>query len=108
MRTVDIPDMEFRRHRRYVCACSVYVGGLKGERMSASDLSASGVRLQSARLFGPGRVIEIEFDGYPALVQGTIRHEVAADAGGWYLGIEFTETQPKLLEMVLPALSGKP
>jgi hypothetical protein len=107
MRTVDIPDMEFRRHRRFVCACTVYVGGLSGERMSASDLSASGVRLQGVKALGAGESIEIEFEGYPQLVQGTIRHAVRAEGAHWYLGVEFAETQPKLLETVLSAQSGR-
>ncbi len=102
-RTMDIPDMDFRRHRRFVCACTVYLGGLQGERMTASDLSASGVRLQSAKALGERILVDIEFEGYPQIVQGAVRHEVKSEDGGWYLGIEFLETQPTLIETILGA-----
>lgn len=108
VRTVDIPDVDFRRHRRYVCACIVFLGGPTGEEMRAADLSASGVRLHSPKTLNAGDTVEIEFRGYPTLVQGTVRHSIEAERSGFYLGIEFTETQPKLLETILATIGGRP
>jgi PilZ domain len=103
VRTVDIPNMDFRRHRRFVCACTVYIGGVKSERMTASDLSASGVRLQTVKALGEQILVDIEFEGYPQIVQGAVRHEIQSENGGWYLGVEFLETQPNLLDIILGA-----
>jgi PilZ domain len=103
---VEIPDMDFRRHYRFVCECTVHLGGQNKEELNVTDLSARGLRLHSPVSLGEGKRVEITFPNQNARVVGTVRHESPSTDWGVHIGIEFSEIQPKLVETVV-ASGGK-
>ncbi len=105
--TVEIPNMDFRRHYRFLCECTVHLGGQTKEELNVTDLSASGLRLHSPVSLGEGKRVEITFPNQKTRVLGVVRHETPSDDWGVYVGVEFTERQPKLLEALVPPQARK-
>ena len=103
MRHIDLPDMEFRRHPRYVFSGVLHLVGNQGLRMNATDLSLSGVRFKSPRSMGVGLVIEMVFLNYNVTARGTVRNEIEHEGKAWDVGVEFDTPQPDLLKLAVSA-----
>jgi PilZ domain-containing protein len=101
MSDIDLPDMEFRRHPRYVFSGSLHLVGSHGARLSVTDLSMSGVRFRCPRPIGKGGAVEMVFLAYNLTVKGMVRHESNGEGKGWQIGVEFDSPQPELLKVAV-------
>jgi hypothetical protein len=105
VRTLDIPDIEFRRHRRFLCLCTVSVTGQSATSATVADLSESGARLLCSQPLGIGTRLRLAFEGYAQAVSGAVRFERQASAdtvpAQWQIGVEFSGLQPALLTAVV-------
>jgi len=99
MRLSNMPDMDFRRHPRYVFSGNLHLIGNQGARMNVTDLSLSGVRFRCPRPIGKGGPVEMVFLAYNRTVKGTVRHESDGDGKEWQIGVEFDSPQPELLHV---------
>ena len=102
MRHIEVPDIEFRRHPRYVFSGTLHLVGNHGARMEATDLSLNGLCFRSPASLDSGNVVELLFLLYNVKVKGIVRHTVRLDGGkGWMIGIEFESPQPELLKTAI-------
>jgi PilZ domain len=75
-------------------------GDTDGSSVRASDLSAGGLRVYCLTALGTGRRVEMAFLQRNVRVHGITRHESPGPKFGWHVGIEFTEPQPELVEVI--------
>jgi hypothetical protein len=96
-------SQEHRQHARQLCSSKVHLGGQSHEQLDVVDVSETGLRLHSPIALGVGKAVEITFPVEHQVVKGTVRNERPAENWGLYIGIEFAQTQPKLLAAVQAA-----
>lgn len=93
---------EHREHARQLCSSKVHLGGQShDEHLDVVDVSETGLRLHSPVSLGIGKIVEIAFEVEHQVVKGTVRNERPAENWGLYIGIEFAQSQPKLMTAVL-------
>jgi len=90
-----------RQHSRMPCTCKVFLKGQPNQHVDVVDMSEMGMRLHSSDSIGVGKEIEITFPAQQQDVKGTVRNERPADPSGLYIGVEFAESQIKLLATVI-------
>ena len=107
MRHIELPDIEFRRHPRYVFSGTMHLVGNHGARMEATDLSLNGLQFRSPSSLGQGNVVEVSFLLYNVRVKGIVRHVVQVEGQkGWMIGVEFETPQPELLKTAISMTSA--
>jgi hypothetical protein len=93
-------SQENRQHARQPCSSKVTLGGQSNGPLDVVDISETGLRLRSPVTLGVGKTVELTFPAQQQQVKGTVRSERPAENQGLYIGIEFAESQPKLLAAV--------
>jgi hypothetical protein len=101
-----VEGSEARKFPRIPFEGTVYLNDTEeetdGDGVRACDLSLGGLSVLCFRTVGMGREVDLDFLERNVRVRGVTRHEAPGPrATVWRIGIQFSEPQPELVEVIL-------